>query len=249
VTPDRAFFDLQIRFAHGVACMAGIALETALLDCTNLYVRFGAGRAFDAQHPLWSAYVEGVRACTGFRETSDWTWRFYAGCPTHRAAPPAVAAFSCFAWAREPHGGVRLHFDAGGAADAAISPLDLREAPRRRAELRQVFEHVREHSGASDPLVHGTSWLYNLPAYRRLFPPAYLATAQPVDRLRALSLWGQFLDRHGKLRYDAAQALLARLANTRDAAAIGQCFALRALAVQAPESVFYEHFSSIASPR
>jgi hypothetical protein len=239
VTPDRAFFDLQVRFAEGVARLAGIAFDAALLDFTNLYVRFGAGRAFDAQHPLWVAYVDGLRACAGFREVSDWTWRYYAGCPVHLAAPPVVAVFGCFAWAREPHGGVRLHFDARGAGDIAVSPLDLREVPRRRAELRQLFEHVRAHFGGSDPLVYGTSWLYNLPAYRRLFPSAYLVTARPVDRLRALSLWGQFLDRHGHLRYDAAQALLVRLAGSQDIADIGLCFALRALAVQAPVSVFY----------
>ncbi|CAB3794388.1 hypothetical protein LMG28688_03926 [Paraburkholderia caffeinitolerans] len=250
--PDRAFFDLQVRFAEGAARIAGMPLEAALIDYTNLYVRFGAGRAFDAAHPLWAAYVQGVRACADLRGLSDWTWAFYADCPAHLAAPPLVATFGCFGWARDPHGGVRLHFDprgAGEGANAAVSPLDTREAPRRRAELRRLVEHVRAHAGGGDPLVHGTSWLYNLPAYQRLFPPAYLATSQAVDRPRALSLWGQFLDRRGQLRHDAAQALLARLAKTRDVSAISRCFALHAVAVQAPLSVFYAHLPAVDRPR
>ncbi|QBQ99671.1 hypothetical protein [Paraburkholderia pallida] len=247
--PDRAFFDLQVRFAEGVARVAGMPLEKALLDCTNLYVRFGAGREFDAAHPLWAAYLQGVRACTDSRELGDWTWHFYRDCPAHLAAPPIVAAFGCFAWARDAHGGVRLHFNAHGVGDAAVSPLAAREAPRRRAELRQLFEHVRTHVGGNDPVVHGTSWLYNLPAYQRLFPPSYLASARAVERLRAMSLWGQFLDRHGQLRHDAARDLLTRLAETRDAGAIGQCFALRAIAVQAPASVFHEHGLATGHPR
>lgn len=250
--PDRAFFDLQVRFAQGVARLAGVSLEHALLDSTNLYVRFGAGRAFDPTHPLWAAYIEGVRACTDGRELSEWTWRFHADCPAHLAAPPVAAAFGCFAWARDPHGGVRLHFDprgAGNEGDASRSPLDAREAPRRRAELLQLIEHVRAHAGSSDPLVRGTSWLYNLPAYQRLFPPAYLATSKTVERLRALSLWGQFLDRRGQLRYDVAQALLARLARTQEVRAIGQCFALRAIAVEAHASTFDENWFAIDGSR
>jgi len=91
---------------------------------------------------------------------------------------------------------------------------------------------------SSDVLVHGTSWLYNVPAYRRLFPTAYIASARPVARLRALSLWGQFLDRNGCVRNDAAAMLLARIERASDFANLLSCFPLQALSVQASVEVF-----------
>ena len=41
----QALLDLQVEFARIVAERTGIPLGRALLDYTNLYVRFGLGRA------------------------------------------------------------------------------------------------------------------------------------------------------------------------------------------------------------
>jgi hypothetical protein len=236
VRPERAFFDLQVRFAREAACRAGMPLAAALLDCTNLYVRFGAGRDFDAAHPLWAAYLSGLDEHAGDARQCEWTWRYVQHCAAHQAAPPVVATSGCFSYAREPHGGVRLHFNphTGG-----VSPLDITQLDARRDELRQLVSHLHANDGASrDLLVHGTSWLYNVAAYRRIFPAAYIASAQPVARLRALSLWGQFLDRHGRVREEAAATLIARAKAADDLSGLAQCFPLQALAVCAPLSVF-----------
>lgn len=41
---------------------------------------------------------------------------------------------------------------------------------RWQAELAEMFSHARQ----AQPMQKlGASWLYNLPAYRRLFPPAF----------------------------------------------------------------------------
>jgi hypothetical protein len=232
---DRAFFDLQVLFAAHAARIAGVPLERALFECTNLYVRFGAGRAFDIQHPLWAAYVQGLRE---HDDVADWTWRYLQRCAVHLAAPPVLASSGCFSLAQEADGAMRLHFNPATPTDD--SPLCDAAVPLRRAELRRLFEQLRERAPESDPLVRGTSWLYNLRAYRRLFPSSYLATAQPVARLRALSLWGQFLDRHGRVRATAADAFARRLACHVDYATLGDCFALQALAVSARASVFFQ---------
>jgi hypothetical protein len=237
VRPERPFFDLQVRFAHTAARLAGMPLAAALLDCTNLYVRFGAGRDFDAANPLWKAYLGGLDEGASLADHCEWTWGYLQCCPVHRAAPRAEATFGCFSWAREPHGGVRLHFSAH--TDDGRSPLATTQADARRNELRELVRQMGELGGAQgDPLVHGTSWLYNVPAYRRIFPAAYVASAQPVARLRALSLWGQFLDRHGRLREDAAAAFIERAEGERAFAKLAACFPLQALAVRAPLSIF-----------
>lgn len=239
--PERAFYDLQVRFARAAARLADMPIRAALLECTNLYVRFGAGRSFDPTHPLWQVYLSHFDEDATFAGQCEWTWRYLQRCPTHRAAPPVVATFGCFSYAREPHGGVRLHFNAH--TGTGMSALDIRQIDARRGELRQLFSHLRDHphedGGASrDPLVHGTSWLYNVAAYRRIFPAAYVESARPVARLRALSLWGQFLDRHGRVREDAAALLLSRVERERSFADIVQCFPLQALAVHAPVTAF-----------
>jgi hypothetical protein len=233
---DRAFFDLQVHFARHAARIADVPLERALFECTNLYVRFGAGRAFDIGHPLWAAYVRGL--CE-HDDVADWTWRYLQQCPVHLAAPRVLVSSGCFSLAREEDGAVRLHFNPPAHTDD--SPLGDAALPLRRVELRRLFEHLRERAPEMDPLVRGTSWLYNLRAYRRLFPASYLATSQPVARPRALSLWGQFLDRHGRVREAAADGFTQRLARHIDYATLGDCFALQPLAVNARASVFLAH--------
>ncbi|WP_322014781.1 hypothetical protein [Paraburkholderia sp. J12] len=232
---EKAFFDLQVRFAEAAARLAGVPLERALLDWTNLYVRFGAGREFDPAHPLWAAYAQGVGAA---HDVAAWTWQYLQHCPVQRGAPRVVASRGCFSYEPAGEGAVRLHFNGGIPGD--VSPLAVAQASGRRGELRALFAHLREHAGGSDPLVYGTSWLYNIEAYRRLFPSAYLSTARPVARLRALSLWGQCVDRHGRLRAEVAGEIVQRVARLGEGDGLEACFPLQALAVMAPASVFYE---------
>jgi len=85
---SKEFFDLRIRFASRGAELSGMALEQALLDYTNLYMRFGLGRDFDAGHPIWVDFV------TGFLRSADraeWTYRFFLS-HDHHPGPPSVVA-------------------------------------------------------------------------------------------------------------------------------------------------------------
>ena len=49
----KPFFDLQLQFAERVTALSGLPLARVLLEYTNLYIRFGLGRAFDPAHPAW----------------------------------------------------------------------------------------------------------------------------------------------------------------------------------------------------
>jgi hypothetical protein len=66
----KRFFDLQLTFAETVRDLSGKPLAAALLEYTNLYVRFGFGRDFDAGHAGWQAYLTGIRSADDVRE---WT--------------------------------------------------------------------------------------------------------------------------------------------------------------------------------
>jgi hypothetical protein len=61
VTYAKAFFDLQLEFAHRVTVLSGLALPSALMEYTNFYIRFGLlGHAFNTAHPVWQEYMAGL---------------------------------------------------------------------------------------------------------------------------------------------------------------------------------------------
>jgi hypothetical protein len=227
-----ALLDLQVEFAQVVSLRTGLALPRTLLDYTNLYVRFGLGRGFDAKHPVWREYADGLARAADPRAS---TREFYAGRPRTVEPPGLVATFGCFSYADLDGERIRLHFH--DAEPDGRSPLAKDRQGARRAELVALFAHVRRTRGGARRVI-GRSWLYNLEAYRRLFPPAYLATARPLaNAFRYMPLWGQFATRRGDLREAAAQELRERVARWSGDDLAG-CFPLQALAVEAPVGEF-----------
>lgn len=235
MTYGKPLFDLQVEFAQAVSGLSGLPLGRALLDYTNLYIRFGLGRGFDPAQPGWQEYLAGLRETNDPRE---WTYRFYTRRPDAMAAPDLAATFGCFSYARPTGDRLRLHFH--DAETDGRSPLAREARDRRRAELAALFAHVKG-SGREPLRVAGASWLYNVAAYRRLFPPAYLATARVLgDRFRHMPLWGQFVDRHGKIREEMAGVFRERLGRVSTLEALDRCFPLPVIAVEAPVVAFYE---------
>lgn len=234
---SKGFFDLQIRFALTVASVIDVPLEQALLEYTNLYVRFGLGRAFDPGHPAWRRYVDGLGKASNI---SDWTYRFFLGQPQDTQPPLLVATFGCFSYARQDAGCIRIHFN--NAEPLAISPLGMQRLAARLAELRLLFDHVRR-TQQETVRVAGVSWLYNVHAYRRCFPEEYVASAKVAEsRFRNMPLWGQFLDRHGAIREAVAQEFTRRLSGAMNIDALAHSFPLQALAVEAPIAQFYRFY-------
>ncbi|HVZ39250.1 MAG TPA: hypothetical protein VHI13_08245 [Candidatus Kapabacteria bacterium] len=230
----KELFDLQFTFAERVRALSGLPLERVLLDYTNFYVRFGLGRTFDPQHPAWQAYLAGLRAAHDLRE---WTYRFYLRNPEATTAPDLAATFGCFSYALESADRIRMHFR--NAETESISPLSRARMDQRRAELTALFRHVRETAGVNIVVV-GVSWLYNLDAYRRLFPPAYGLSARVArNRFRSMPLWGQFVDHRGRVRGSRAHPFLRSLAEHSSPASLDECFPLQALTVEAPVEQFY----------
>jgi hypothetical protein len=237
VIQAKAFFDLQLRFADSVATLSALPLSDVLLKYTNFYIRFGLGRDFNASDPTWQAYLAGLK---GPARIDEWTYGFYSTRRDADAGPAVVATTGCFSYARLSGERIRLHFH--DADQDGRSPLAIERVSRRRAELAGLFDHVKR--AARTPLrVVGASWLYNLAAYRRLFPSSYLATTRPMPRcFQHLPLWGQFLDRHGALREKRARDFLMRLGHQSSVDDLDRCFPLQALSVEAPVQDFYDFY-------
>lgn len=231
------FFDLQLQFADKVAALSGLPRDRALLQYTNLYVRFGLGRDFDPAHPTWREYLAGLHD-TG--DPGGWTYRFYRRRPDAVSAPGSVATFGCFSYAQPSEDRIRLHFR--NAEVNGHSPLGIARRADRLADLTALFAHVKRTRGEA-LRVMGTSWLYNLEAYRRLFPAAYVATAHVVgQRFQRMPLWGQFLDRHGAIREGVRREFLRRLDRQASLDGLEQCFPFQALGAEAPVREFYDFY-------
>jgi len=233
----RAFFDLQFQFAETVSALSGKPLAQTLLDYTNLYIRFAIGRHFDAAHPVWQEYVAGLRHTQDGRA---WTHRFYMSRSHAASGPEIVAAFGCFGYAPLGPGRIRLHFENVETND--ISPLAAERRAQRLVELGALFAHIKR-TVPGPPGVVGASWLYNLEAYRRLFPKSYLATARPLhDRFQRMPLWGQFLSRRGDVKESLAREFLERLGRQSSLEGLDRCFPFQALGLEAPATEFYQFY-------
>lgn len=230
----KAFFDLQLGFAQKVTALSGLPLAQVLLEYTNLYIRFGLGHGFDPAHPGWREYLAGLADANDIRE---WTYVFYSRRPDVMAAEAVEATVGCFSYARLAGGRIRLHFD--NAEMDGHSPLAKARVGRRMAELAALSEHMKRTVGPS-PQVVGASWLYNVEAYRRLFPPAYLATARVITgRFQHMPLWGQVLDRHGAVKPDMARQLEERLGRQSSLDGLDRCFPFQVLSVNASVRDFH----------
>jgi hypothetical protein len=233
----KAFFDLQLQFAHKVTELSGLPFARALFEYTNLYVRFGLGRDFNPAHPTWQAYLAGLRDA---RDRGEWTYQFYLMRSEAMSAPPVVATFGCFSYALRGGDRIRLHFR--NAETDGHSPLGVERLGHRRADLTALFGHVKRTLGEQVRVV-GASWLYNLDAYRRLFPVSYLATARVLgQRFQHMPLWGQFLDRRGDIREGMIQSFLERLERQSRLDRIDECFPFQVLTVEASVLEFCDFY-------
>jgi hypothetical protein len=92
--------------------------------------------------------------------------------------------------------------------------------------------------------VRGRSWMYNLPAYCRLFPPEYgLSTVVVEPELQFMSLWGQFLDRRWNLRPGPAGLFRERIATAQTLDAVLGSFPLPVLAPRCHIDHFYAFYA------
>jgi hypothetical protein len=235
------FFELSLLFARRVSALTGQPLEAAILDYTHLYLLFGLDRSFDPHHPVWQAYLHGLR------ENPDpcaWTNAFYldrlAQLPPKSLPNPS---FGCFSYAVWPGGRVRLHFR--NAEEAGLSPLSPERLPVRLEELRAMFFHVKAHLENPKTIVGG-SWLYHLQAYRRLFPPAFLNTAEVSNAdFQFIALWGQFVDRHSRIRVDLANAFRRNLKHAASLEEAQASFPYQVLRLESPIQDFYRFYKVI----
>jgi len=234
---DRSYFELQARFAARVAAIEGINFGEACRLHTAFYALArdnDAGVApdrndFDPAHPDWVAFLAAVAAG---ESPVDYVYNDYLDGDAR--ADTGAACFDFNYWPEDRL--VRIHF----SNDRSGTALRLSTVDDRHRELKSIFETVaREHPDARS--VRGTSWLYHLDAYRRLFPPAFVAAMTSAGYPHQFAaLWAQFIDRHGVVKPALAEPFLDAIATASSPSELDHAFPLDVLAGTVDIAVFYD---------
>ncbi|MDO8900401.1 MAG: hypothetical protein Q7V15_03510 [Phenylobacterium sp.] len=237
----RDYFGLQLAFAETLAARSGLPLSEAVRGFTNLHRRLSLGEVSEAPPGAeWRRYAEGLDRAPDAPSRLDWTMEVMAAAPDEPPQPNKVR-FGCFSYDPPDAGVVRIHFNNHDSRDGA-GPLARSKVGARRSELARMFAHLRRTAPEAET-VAGASWLYHVEAYRRLFPPAYTASATLAGKvgLTGVSSWGQFLTHQGAVKGDLSQTFLEGLGGL-DPDAPWLAFPLRPLRVSAPIACFEDHF-------
>lgn len=232
----KRFFEIQIRLAERLVQLTNENLGTVLLKHTVFRQLLGVSLQGEDHllDPTWQEFVEGTAQQS---DRTDWAYNFYLNHP-EPADESEQPRFGCFTYDYYFQPVVRLHF--GNLTYDSV--LDKGSVATRQAELNRLFTHVQQHHPEAER-VRGSSWLYNIEAYRRLFPPEYVVTAKPVGyETGFFSLWGQFLRADRSIRESAANQFLACLAIQTDVDGCMKCFPHQVLRPECPIHVFYSFY-------
>ena len=237
----KEFLTLQIKFAQKIAEVSHQALEDVIMDYTMLRNLFNLRVSHDIPNPLWDAFIAGLRV-SGTPE--DWTYDFYL---QHTAVEPNPSDdrrfFGCFSyvypWRNTRK--LRLHFENRETLEhGTLSKVRMHV---RKSELSTMFRYIQANHPDVET-VRGGSWLYNISAYIRLFPPDYIKTAKPVGyETEFWALWGQFVARNGSIRQPAATQFLECLSKQNTVEGCLQCFPYQVLRPECPIERFYNFYN------
>ena len=233
------FFGLQLTFARKITHLTQRPYQETILNMTALYRILGLDWSLDPLNPVWVDYLKGLHQID-IDADADWSYQYYL---VRADQIPSYdnQHWGCFGyeyWSERCL--IHLHF--WNLEDSGYGPLSHQRKDARLADLRSMFTHIkRVHPDAI--AVHGSSWLYNVEAYRRLFPVEFGLSARPdTPHLVARSLWGQFLRFDGRLNEERAVVFLDRLNRLEQEHQYAQCFPFQVLLTQAPITFFYPFY-------
>lgn len=200
--PGKDFYDLQVRFAKNIARVLPTTLDDALLRYTCIYRRLGLPHPVNADNALWREFMSHVHSGEPSAKVA------YAMILEH--APAREQTTQCFSYGYDSESHfVELHFANNDPHERG--PLSDERMQARIEELKTMFEQIRRNHPDAEK-VRGSSWIYNLANYRRLFPPSYTESLGTPDiGFTGMAIWGQFIDRKGGLRSEQAKAFLERV--------------------------------------
>ncbi len=230
----KAFFDFQLHVAHRLAAQFDLSLGAALADYTTFSTIFADN---------WAAYAAQIEAVP---DASAWTYQYYLSQRLPNPQPDDTSylgkpLFGCFSYQVRETTSIRVHFMKNDPLSSR--PLTRLRLAARHAELARMFVHIHAHVPAAQAVL-GNSWMYNIEAYRRLYPPAYTARLPVSDEaeFQFLAFWGQCFDHAWNPKPTLASAILERLAHMTHLDELRWCFPYQTLQPVGAIGDFYQFY-------
>lgn len=184
----------------------------------------------------WDQVLKGL---SNSSNAADYLYRSYLS--LDHSNPPHEVRFGCFEYGQPHDGEIQIHFNNRDHRHGG--PLGRSKVPERIRELKEMFTYIKALNFEAKE-VRGRSWLYNVDAYKRLFPPSYFESARPDDdeyMLRTIAVWGQFIDNDNHTKKDVRDEFLARLKHINEDNVMSM-FPLPLLTTHAPLEDFYTFY-------
>ena len=230
----RDYLRTQLAFAEKMHEITGAPLKDCWLDYTNLYSALRFPKPRDPENKDWLSFVKDLSVAEDKAKfASDYFINIVEG------TGEGEREQSCFSYEYDDNNGmVRIHFtnhEPGG-----ISPLSEERVPARRSELTKIFTEIKKlHPDAKT--VKGSSWLYNLASYRRIFPPEYIANMERSPRgFTGTGVWGQFITKDGGAKTEQMHDFLTKLEKAKTKEEAINAFPLMRQDVGCDIKYFYE---------
>lgn len=240
----RTFFGVQLHYARVLAERAGIPLADAITFHTNFHRLFAYGNlSKQPPDPEFLALVGRIVAIADPEQRLDHLIDAYARRPPDPWPKDRYPFGDHFAHeAPNADGAVRIHFRNRFNSNEH-GPLHASNIAQRRADLTAMMTHIATRWPETQSILGG-SWLYNLEAYRRLFPAEFGASRTPLTGPRpthGLSTWGQFLDYRGYAKPEVVTRFRQML-DTLDIEHPWLSFPYQVLSTTAPFTVFRREY-------
>ncbi len=237
----KGFFEVQLAFARKVAQITQQPFEDAVLHFTAMYRILGLDWSADPTNPVWQKYIQVLQQDA--KEGAEGTYQFYYSMSDSIPHMSEQQHWGCFAHDYLPkQQRVQMHFS--NQDFTKYGALSYQRMDVRKAELKAMFMVIRQEHPEAETVV-GSSWLYNLEAYKRLFPVEYGQSAKAPNSVPYLGrgLWGQFLNHEWQVNEHTFEVFLQRVGAATNMEQCDQSFPYQILLPKAPISLFYQFYT------
>ena len=237
----KGFFEVQLAFARKVAEITQRPFEDAVLHFTAMYRILGLDWSAEPTNPLWQKYIKELQQDA--QEDAEGTYQFYYAMSDSIPHMSEQTHWGCFAYDYLPkQHRVKIHFSNQDFTE--YGALSHQRMDVRKAELKAMFTVIWQEHPEAETVV-GSSWLYNLEAYKRLFPAEYGQSAKAPDSVPYLGrgLWGQFLNHEWQVNKHTAEVFLQRVRAATNMEQYDSSFLYQILLPKAPISLFYQFYN------